>query len=76
MSSASSNGSRPRAEARQRSPRVLSSNSLRLRSSDLNRSRSVGSLLAVTIAMFGLLAAATVADREQRIQVMEAVRGF
>lgn len=76
MSSASSNGSRPRAGARQPSPRVLSSNFLRLRSSTYRRSHSVGSLLAVTIAMFGLLATATVADREQRIQIMEAVRGF
>jgi len=45
------------------------------RCSASNRSRSVGSLLAVGIAVFGLLIGGAVLDREQRLQLLEVVSG-
>ena len=74
MNNASLSGLRPRPGARQRSASILSSSSLQLRSSASRPSRSISSIAAVAIVVFGLLVGAAVMDREQQIQAVEAIR--
>ena len=74
MKTASLSGSCLRPRARQRSASILSSDSLRLRSSALRPSRSVSFIAAVVIAVCGLLIGGAVMDREQQIQVMEGIQ--
>lgn len=74
MNNALLNGSRPRPGACQRSASI-SRNGFRARRSSASRSsRSVSSIAAVAIALLGLLVGAAVMDREQQIQVMEAIQ--
>ena len=66
------NGSSHKAGTPQRLPRHLSSSSRRQRSSAWSHVNNVASLLAVGVAVFGLLVGGAVLDREQRLQLQEA----
>jgi hypothetical protein len=74
MSHIPSNGSRRRPGAPQRLPRHFSSSSRQRSSFPWNRLHSYASLLAVAIAVFGLLVGSAVLDREQRLQLREVIQ--
>ena len=74
MNRTPSNGSSHKAGTPQRLPRHLRSNTRRQRSWTWSHVHNVGSLLAVGVAVFGLLVGVAVIDRDQRMQLMEVVR--
>jgi hypothetical protein len=71
MSTTLSNGSRRKAGAQQRSANNSAGNSRRRKSSASSHGNSVRSVIAVAIAVCGLMLSTVVMEREQEIQCME-----
>jgi hypothetical protein len=71
MSTTLSNGSRRKAGAQQRSANNSAGNSRQRKSSALSHGNSVRSVIAVAIAVCGLMLSTVVMEREQEIQCME-----
>lgn len=74
MNSTRSNGSRRRHGRPQRSARHLQPSTPGRNFSRWNRLHDIGCLVAVGVAVFGLLVGAAVLDRDQRLQLREVIQ--